>query len=536
MKFEVSGKSSYSLPISAISCLILSLVVLRSIFEPGYVLIVDSVFGPVAPHIYAGFGVIYALVINLLGGEISSKFFYFLCVLLAGLLPAIYFSNSPLYVQIPAAIFGALNPYIYDRLVEGQFSIAFGYVGLFLILIALSKFEQAPTRLNALFLALAISLDCSLDEHMIGISLVLLVAWFLAIGTRKAKGKLLFLASLFLGYGLLAYGIVTFFLGHSGPNYHTVARFGKADLLAFKAVASHRYGLWINLLSLYGYWGEALQRFPLLKSGFAWWPLTSLGLLVAAVVSAAIDRDKLWLLGVGLFSVLVAGSTATNVGLNVFINIGRYFPLIYAYREPEKWLSLWATVEVVLVFSLPTVIMRYFRNRKPLIGAACSMVLLICVLVPSGGNAARYLPSTIVPVQYPKTWLLAASFVKHHIPKNQSILVLPWYQYVTLPFTHYRLTANPASSIFPGKLILPNDLLIPGKISEQPSPGHLAQIALSKPTLSCRLASKLESLDIHWVIIEPAGGYYQTYFRLTRCDFKKVFGNTNSVMILHYQN
>ena len=73
---------------------------------------------------------------------------------------------------------------------------------------------------------------------------------------------------------LMAYTLPALFLGHNNATYCSVQHFGRPDLVEFRSSSSRRYGLWVNLLGLYGFWPERLGRIPLLKAGTPWWLLS----------------------------------------------------------------------------------------------------------------------------------------------------------------------------------------------------------------------------------------------------------------------
>ena len=122
--------------------------------------------------------------------------------------------------------------------------------------------------------------------------------------------------------------------------------------------------------------------------------------------------------------------------------------------------------------------------------------------------------------------------MQHHVPSQAPVLVLPWTLYEELPFTGNLLTANPANVIFPGKLISPNDLQIPGAVTESRAPGNLTQIALDPLAPDCALAREVRRLRISWVLVEPAPGGEQAASALLGCGFGDRFGKTPSLVLL----
>jgi hypothetical protein len=119
-----------------------------------------------------------------------------------------------------------------------------------------------------------------------------------------------------------------------------------------------------------------------------------------------------------------------------------------------------------------------------------------------------------------------------HVPATAPVVVLPWSLYESLPFTGNLLTANPASVFFPGRLVSPNDLQIPGAVTEARSPGNLAEVAVNPRPGSCLLQRTLTGLGVHWVIVEPALGGGADAASLLACGFQVRSGSLPGLVLL----
>ena len=107
--------------------LAISLVCLRSFTSDGYLLQVDIVFGPRPGPVPAGLGAPVALLqaaaVELLGGEIAGRLYAAGALFLAGFAPMVLLRRAPWYARCAGAFVGALNPWVYDRMVEGQWGV-----------------------------------------------------------------------------------------------------------------------------------------------------------------------------------------------------------------------------------------------------------------------------------------------------------------------------------------------------------------------------------------------------------------------------
>ena len=511
--------------------LALTLWCLHSLAGPGYVLQIDAVFGPRMPLNLSGAGAPLSLVAHFLGGYWSGRLFLGLSLFLCGFGPMVLLRRLTWLAQVPAGLLGILNPFVYDRVVEGQYGVAAGVGAVFLWLAAWEFLQEGPRPSRLLLTAGAGWLAVVLDQHTIGPILVLALASLIWRRAWREPGLILWgLGSLALMVAALSYALPPFFFGHHGGTYATVLRFSRADLVEFRSTPSPLYGLWVNLLGLYGFWAERLGRVPMVNAGAPWWPLATLALTALALAGAWLKREWAWLLGTGLLGLLVAGSTATGPGQQAFLWLMQRLPLVGAYREPEKWSGLWLVALVVLGAAAVDRLARSPGRAGWARGLA--LIMVAATLLPAGAGMLRELPATVRPAQYPGGWSQAATYLKRHVPADAPILVLPWTLYEELPFTGNLLTANPATIFFPGHLTSPNDLQIPGAVTEAQTPGNLTQLALHPLAPDCALARGIRRLGFHWVIVEPAPGGQQAASALLGCSFAVRSGKLPGLVVV----
>jgi len=507
---------------------------LHPLLRPGYLLQVDAVFGPRSRISLAGFGAPLALLSHLLGGALGGRCFAAGTIFLCGFGPMVLLRRRHWIAQLPAGLLGVLNPWVYDRLVEGQWGVAAALGVLFLWLAGWEALQRHPDWRRAALCALAGWSAVVLDVHVIGMLVVVAATSLLWHRAWRNRSQLFWGAASFLMLGaMLLYAVPSFFLGHETGSYFAVQHFGRPDLIEFRAV-SGSYGLWPNLAGLYGFWPERLGRIPLLNAGDPWWPLSTAALVALAVTGALACRERAWLLLSGLIGLAIAGSTATGVGPGVFLWLMERIPLLGAYREPEKWSALWVVALVVLGAEAVS----WLANRPGPrwvgeLAGPVAVAMVAATLFPAGAGMLREVPATVLPVQYPSGWIRTAAYLQEHVSPRDRVVVLPWSLYEVLPFTGKLLTANPASVVFPGNLISPNDIQIPGVVTEARSPGDLASIAINPRPGSCALQRTLSRLEVHWAIVEPAPGGEADAAALLSCGFQAQSGRLPGLVLLH---
>ncbi|MGH7639529.1 MAG: hypothetical protein ACREOL_01235 [Candidatus Dormibacteria bacterium] len=510
-------------------------ICLRGLAHPGYVLQVDSVFGPRSPAATWGFSAPIQLATHLLGGWLAGRVFVALALYLCCFGPMVLLRHRHWLVQVLGGLLGALNPWVFGRLVEGQWGVAASVGVMFLWLGAWERLSHAPGWASSLACASLAWLAVTFDQHAIGPLLVLAVA---SIALSKGWRQRRTLAWGAASFGLLAaasvYGWVPFFLGHGPESYATVRLFSRSDLLLFRSSSNPTYGLWPNLVGLFGFWPERLGRIPLLNAGAAWWPIPVAVLSLAAVAGCCLRRERAWLLAAGLVGLGAAASTATGPGLTVMLWLMLHLPVLGAFREPEKWSALWLLALVVLGAESTARLIAWAGSRSPIrsslagLGLAC---ILLSVVLPDGVGALRELPATVVPVTYPKSWTQLAAYMHQHLAPANTVVILPWELYEPLALSRHRLVHNPAPALFPGRLLSPQDAEI-GRTASQPGPDGIAKASLEPASGSCHLLRAVRRLGADWVVVEPAPHGLADLSDLLRCGAEQRSGSVPGPVLL----
>ena len=537
-----STRPQWALVRSVVLPLLVSLICLRSLLRDGYLLQVDIVFGPRPGPLLPGFGApvsgLQAAAVDVLGGEATGKIYAVGALFLAGCAPMILFRRARWYAQCVAGLLGALNPWVYDRMVEGQWGVVVAAAGLFLWLAAWEALQAHPGATPAVLLALSAGAAFAFDPHVVGPVAVLTILAFAWQRVWRDRDRLRWTAvSQALLAPLLAYGVVDFFVGGHSGSYENVRQFTRADFEFFRSAASDDYGLIVNLIGLYGYWGERIGRFPLATGGAGWWPLTTAVIVSAAVLGAWLRRDRAWLLLCGLIGLLLSASTALPGGVDAAVWLSSRLPVVSAFREPQKWSALWLLALVTLAAGAVDAIAAQApdggRRSPDTLAMALAYALAIAALVPAGSSQVRSLPTIVKPLQYPEYWYTTAAFLERTVPHGERVAVLPWHLYQPLRATEGRLAANPAPVFFPGRLTGPRNLEIPGRATEIVSRYDRIGLAVRRERSSpCALARTLRSLRIRWALVLDGAESAETISRLRACGYSLVEGRPGFTGVL----
>jgi hypothetical protein len=468
--------------------------------------------------------------VDVLGGELTGRLYAAGALFLAGFAPMVLLRRARWYARCVAGVLGILNPWVYDRMVEGQWGVVVAAAGLFLWVAAWEALQARPGARRALVLALCGAAIVAFAPQMLGPAVVLAIAAAAASRPWRDRSRLRWsAASVAMLAALLSYGTISFFAGGHQGTYAAVRQFTRADFAFFRSVPSQTYGLLVNLVGLYGYWGERIGRFPVLNQGAVWWPLTTAAVVGAAVAGAYFERTRAWLLPCGLIGVVVSASTALPGGLDAAAWAAKHVPLVGAYREPQKWDALW----LLALVTLAAVAIERAARAWQRAGPALAYALVLAALFPAGVSQIRALPSIVKPLQYPGYWYRTREYLAAEVPRNAPVVILPWHLYQPLVASEGRLVANPARRFFPGRLIVPNNLEIPGRFTDVTSRyDRIGRVAATKGYRSCAVTGALRRESVQWVVVLDAAEAREAVAGLRRCGFSLVQGAPGRTAVL----
>jgi hypothetical protein len=515
--------------------LALSLLCLRSVFRDGYLLQLDISFGPrpwpVTWGLAAPVTALESAVVHVVGGEAAGKLYAVGALFLAGFAPMVLFRRAVWYAQCAAGFLGALNPFVYDRMVEGQWNIVVTAAGLFLWLAVWEALQRQPTLRRAALLAVMTAAIAAFDPHILGPIALLTLAGAVASRIWRDRDRLCWTAASIALLGLLLLpGVIRFFVGGSTGGYESVRQFTRADFEFFRSTGSPDYGLLVNLVGLYGYWGERIGRFALATWDSSWWPLSTAVIVAAAVAGAWLQRGRAWLFVCGLIGLALSASTALPGGVDAATWLAERLPIVGAYREPQKWSELWLLAVTVLAASAVDSLSRT-RTAGRLPSMAIAYLLILAALLPAGISEARTLASIVKPVRYPDYWYATKDFLVRNVPSDEPIAILPWHLYQSLYVSEGRLVANPARVFFSGRVIAPNNLEIPGRETEITS--RYDRIGLVAGRGVCAVGREIRRLGISWVVVLDGEDNGPIVSGLPRCGYRLAQGRANVTAVLH---
>ena len=337
-----------------------------------------------------------------------------------------------------AGLLYAVNPFVYERLVAGQWFLLLGYAlipwayGAFLS--AVRENPRAPWRFAALAAVIGFA-----DAHMAALLIVLCAVTALAEGRRQSRRQ--------VGLELLALGLalcasLLWLLPTPGLN-DLFSHVGHAQLEFYGTLGDPRWGPVLTVLGLGGFWNDLTPP----AMALAVWPLFVLLLLALALRGLAVTSDRRVGIAVavsGVLGAVAALGTASAVTRPVTFWLMDHFAFLRSFRETDKSVALLAFAYAYLGAPAVDELVGAPR-RRPVAGVLGALALAVPLVY--GGRELGGAWGSLHAVQFPSSWKQAAALLRSQAADSRT-LFLPFQGYLKLGFARSRVVYNPAPSYF----------------------------------------------------------------------------------------
>ena len=452
----------------AIFALFSTIVILWQMLLPGYVLTLDLAWGPLrtvaslfSPQVFNTFPIsalIYVIQLVLSGWVVEKMMLFGLCFALFYIPLIAYPLISRFGERYVAALFFAINPFVYERLLAGQWLVLAGYCVLPLLfksLVVMWRDRSWRAMVMPFVWLVCIGL---FSLHLLVMSCILYAIWWAAVLLRgilrdpasvrefiirSAGGVALFLVvSMYWTFPYLLH-----------PAAAPINGFDPSQWAAFATAASERVGVLGNVATLYGFWGEheAWARqflWPKVAEGM-WWHLSAGAFLGVVALGAWIglrrreSRSVVTLLLVGaIIAVIFSAGLGGGVtyGLNAWLFEHVWF--WKGFRDTEKWSTVVACVYAIFA----GIASGYFLERVRASLRPFLFIALCLVPIFYAPTLLFGLMGQVQPVWYPSEWAQVDAVLKQDT--TCKALFLPWHQYYSLGFDHGLSVGNVSGSYF----------------------------------------------------------------------------------------
>jgi hypothetical protein len=336
-----------------------------------------------------------------------------------------------------AGLLYAVNPFVLERLIGGQWFLLLAYA---LIPWAYSAFLAASDGAvgAAWRFALLAAVTGFADPHMAALlGLLCLVTLAARAGQDRRR----------LGHSLLALALAAcaslLWLLPTPGLQELWTHVGHAQLELYRTYADPRWGPVLTVLGLGGFWDDLSPP----STALAVWPLIAVLLFGLAVRGAALARNRRVAAAVGacgLFGLIAALGMATSITRPVTLWLMDHFPLLRSFRETDKAVALAAFAYAFLGARAVDDLVSAPRRRATAAGlTALALALPLVYGVRELGGAG----GTLHAVGFPASWNQANALLESQA-RDSRTLFLPFHGYLHLSFARSRVVFNPAPSFF----------------------------------------------------------------------------------------
>lgn len=455
-----------------------------ALMRQGFLFLLDMVWGPhfdLARSFASGipaqapFTVIFAGLSSFIPAFIIQK-----CLITAVLVSigGAYFSLIRRFTgkawALVAASWAMINPWVFERLIAGQWLVLAGYAYAPLVMLMAFKIQtrtEGSRRSKYLFL-ISYAIYPVISLHGWYLMTGFLAVYAATIAFQRYRAGMFTRASLAHGItallaGLLIFALVNAFwlVGFFAPSstYRTISQ---SDISAFTLQSDPSHGPFLTAATLYGFWSRANilpKDIDPLWPAAAWW--TGIFVLIGAAAAWRTKEPLLRALILSGAAALLLSSAPASASLKPIIeNLARFIPGFAGLRDGQKMLMLLAAAYAVFIpIGMSWITQKFSALRVAPFGKAIVSSALTIALLAPGVATIRAARAQLVPHPYPTDWYDAQAILLAD-PERQKTLVLPWHGYLALSFTDDRIVSNPAARFFDAPLIAPqtveNDFLI----------------------------------------------------------------------------
>jgi hypothetical protein len=427
-----------------------------------------------------------------------------------------------------ATLMYTVNPFIYERMVNGQIYVVMGY-SLLPILLALVIRPFTSLVATATLGGFIFALSIALSVHYIFIGgLLLLVVLLTHLALRQVRVVWAVAGSGLVGILLNLYWLIPAFRAMRTMQSNVT----DLDLSVFQTQGDPMWGIAVNVLGLYGFWRPGA---PLVKNHISGWPFLLLAILVVAgmgvyeLYSGSACRGRALALScvvlVVVGGVLAVGALGPTRGS--FTWLFDHVPGFKVMREAEKFSALIA-VAYATAFGAGAEVISRSLNRD--IAKIFCIVCVATLPLLYGYTELWGLDGYARPSVYPTSW----SAADRAMSPGATALALPWGAYLQVPWIGSRVVANPVSGYFSRPVISGDDLEAGPIATESSNPRSLfLQFCLSEGDQLAEFGRLLAPLGIRYVILTKVPGWQSFNWLDRQSDISLIY---DSPTIAIYEN
>ncbi len=363
--------------------------------------------------------------------------------------------NEYLGLTFGLSLFLLFNPFIYDRIMYGQWGIVLGY-GFFIGAIGyLFKSINKPQGKSLVYVWLFAGLAFLFAQHFVFLLMPFFLLFYCLYFKNEAGVKGIVKYSIF---GILIFFIINlnwlipaFFGDKGGVNPSVVQSIDQRHYEAFKTAGNTSLEVFKNVVMMSGFWGKDQFRYLDLTKVSDNWGRSFLFLLPIIIYGAykSLREKRIRPLSVGLIiiwvvSVFLAVGVSTPITRGLTLWLFDHVPFYKGLRETQKWV---APIILVYVFYLSYGVWQLFTKKFVQEYRFVLGIFLAGVIVMQAPLLLWGLNRQVMPVKYPADWYLTNQKIVGESNCQRKVLFFPWHLYMGFKWVG-GVVSNPASVFF----------------------------------------------------------------------------------------
>lgn len=425
-----------------------------------------------------------------------------------------------------------LNPFVYVRLLSGQWFILLAYSLLPLALgsfINLLKDASNRNLIKTLFLVTFIGI---FNVHMLFLfAIIALISLLLEIIRSRKIIVLKHMALLSILYILInSYWLIPVL---TTKNIN-VAQISIYDIFAF-ATKTSAFNVLFTTASMYGFWR---QGYIYAKDFIPYWYLLFFFILYLAIYGFISNyRNKKTeaytkILGVTAIIAVILGAGVHGPFSSVFEYLFNNVFFFKGLRDSHKFVAL-----IVLAYAYLGAlgvaefekIARYEKSAHSIIRAKTilvSVVIILALITPFAYSFTMFNSfwGQIKPTDYPKDWYETNEFLNQD-KQDFNVLFFPWHLYMDfhwVPNTNKRIV-NPASSFFDKPVVQGENIEIGSIYSQSTNPAQrYVESLLGNKDKITNFGELIIPLNVKYVLLTKEADYKEYVFLSNQTDLELI--------------
>lgn len=419
--------------------------------KSGFLFFTDMAWGPIINIDWSKKAFIFWLIIKslslILPLALLQKLFIsitLLVVLLGGkkivdnFIPSENFKEKFLVFAI--SLFMLFNPFVYDRIMYGQFGIVLSFGLLCLCFGYLLDYLKTNKNKYIFYAAIYLGLAIQFSLHFIFLASVFyLLFLFLVYFKRKEiviRKFIIYTLLAMLVVAVINFNIIIGLFGEKSQAKSIQNKIQRQDLIAFQTSGRTSIDALKNVVMMSGFWGKDQFRYIDLTTIKGLWGRAFILLLIFiiwGVIKSQKTKDKsLNYLGRGLIIVyLVAVVLAVGIKMPIAKETTEWlfdhFPFYKGMRETQKWV---AVIVVVYAVFLSLGVKEFVKSKIVKVNKFVVTLFLAGIIIMQAPLLLFGLWGQVRPVNYPADWYEINDYIVSNDNCQSKTLFLPWHMYM----------------------------------------------------------------------------------------------------------